>query len=82
MARFSSVAFGFVVVVLLQCAAAQTVHVVGDNLGWGILTGGAQAYTDWANGKSFVVGDVLSKYLPHLTLAKFAPSCFFNYFTK
>ncbi|OAY52808.1 cucumber peeling cupredoxin [Manihot esculenta] len=60
MARFSSVAFGFVVVVLLQCAAAQTVHVVGDNLGWGILTGGAQAYTDWANGKNFVVGDVLT----------------------
>ncbi|XP_021669177.2 cucumber peeling cupredoxin [Hevea brasiliensis] len=60
MARFIGVAFGFVVVVLLQCAAAQTVHVVGDNSGWTILQGGAQAYTEWANGKNFAVGDILT----------------------
>ncbi|KAF2301344.1 hypothetical protein GH714_023092 [Hevea brasiliensis] len=60
MASFIGVAFGFVVVVLLQCAAAQTVHVVGDNSGWTILQGGAQAYTEWANGKNFVVGDILT----------------------
>ncbi|XP_058004777.1 cucumber peeling cupredoxin-like [Hevea brasiliensis] len=60
MAMFIGVAFGFVVVVLLQCAAAQTVHVVGDNSGWTILQGGAQAYTEWANGKNFVVGDILT----------------------
>ncbi|KAJ9190027.1 hypothetical protein P3X46_001264 [Hevea brasiliensis] len=60
MASFIGVAFGFVVVVLLQCAAAQTVHVVGDNSGWTILQGGAQAYTEWANGKNFVIGDILT----------------------
>ncbi|OAY36877.1 cucumber peeling cupredoxin [Manihot esculenta] len=60
MARFLGVAFGFLAVVLLQCAAAQTVHVVGDNIGWTIPTGGAQAYTNWANSKNFVVGDILT----------------------
>lgn len=61
MARFLGVAFGFLAVVLLQCATAQTVHVVGDNIGWNIPAGGAQAYTNWANSKNFVVGDILSK---------------------
>ncbi|KAJ4845524.1 hypothetical protein Tsubulata_013047 [Turnera subulata] len=58
MARFMGVAFGLVVAVLLQCAAAQTVHIVGDGIGWRVPQN-AQAYANWANGKSFVVGDTL-----------------------
>ena len=34
MARSIVVAFGFVMVVFLQCAAAQTAHVVGGAIGW------------------------------------------------
>ena len=59
MARLVGAAFGFVLMVLLQCAAAQTVHVVGDGIGWTIPSNGA--YTNWASGKNFVVGDILSK---------------------
>ncbi|KAF2323236.1 hypothetical protein GH714_034266 [Hevea brasiliensis] len=43
-----------------KCAAAQTVHVVGKHRYWTIPQGGAQAYTNWANGKNFVVGDILT----------------------
>ncbi|XP_065866506.1 cucumber peeling cupredoxin-like [Euphorbia lathyris] len=63
MARFISimgVSFGFLMVVLFPCTAAQTVHVVGDNIGWTVPSNGAVAYVNWANGKNFVVGDVLS----------------------
>ena len=61
MARFVGAAFGFVLVALLHCAAAQTVHVVGDGIGWTIPTNGAAAYTNWASGKNFAVGDILCK---------------------
>ncbi|KAF5466750.1 hypothetical protein F2P56_016650 [Juglans regia] len=61
MEKFTSVVavFGVVVVLLLQCAAAQTVHVVGDSIGWRVPTGGASAYETWAASKQFVVGDIL-----------------------
>ncbi|CAK9136927.1 unnamed protein product [Ilex paraguariensis] len=45
---------------MLHCAAAQTVYVVGDSLGWTIPSGGAAAYTTWASGKTFMVGDTLT----------------------
>ncbi|XP_031388529.1 mavicyanin-like [Punica granatum] len=44
---------------LLQCGVAQTVHVVGDDLGWVIPQGGASAYDAWAASKKFVIGDTL-----------------------
>ncbi|KAL7591707.1 hypothetical protein Lser_V15G33089 [Lactuca serriola] len=43
----------------LHGTAAQTRHVVGDALGWTILSGGAAAYTTWASLQTFTVGDVL-----------------------
>lgn len=55
----------FVAAVILQCASAQTRYVVGDDLGWNIPPNGAAAYTSWASGKRFMVGDILSKSLPH-----------------
>ncbi|GFY97038.1 hypothetical protein Acr_11g0013440 [Actinidia rufa] len=50
---------GVVAAVMLQCAIAQTVHVVGDNIGWTIPSNGAQGYITWASSKTFVVGDTL-----------------------
>ncbi|XP_060206550.1 cucumber peeling cupredoxin-like [Lycium barbarum] len=43
----------------VQDATAQTVHVVGDNMGWIIPSNGAAAYINWAAGKTFRVGDTL-----------------------
>lgn len=49
-------------VALMDSAAAKTVHVVGDSMGWIIPTsGGAGAYDTWAASKKFAVGDILSK---------------------
>ncbi|XP_010254442.1 PREDICTED: blue copper protein [Nelumbo nucifera] len=44
---------------LLQSAAAQTTHVVGDTLGWTIPPGGSIAYSTWASTRTFRVGDIL-----------------------
>ncbi|OMO81116.1 Plastocyanin-like protein [Corchorus capsularis] len=44
---------------MLQSSSAQTVHVVGDALGWLMPPGGAAAYTTWAANKTFRVGDIL-----------------------
>ena len=54
---------GIVAAVMLQCAIAQTVHVVGDNIGWTIPSNGAEGYISWASSKTFVIGDTLSKFL-------------------
>ncbi|CAN4088507.1 unnamed protein product [Withania somnifera] len=43
---------------MMQDATAQTVHVVGDNMGW-IIPNGADTYTSWSAGKTFRVGDTL-----------------------
>ncbi|KAH7865114.1 hypothetical protein Vadar_002425 [Vaccinium darrowii] len=55
------VVFGVVSAVVLQCAAAQTMYVVGDSLGWTIPQNGEEASVSWASNKTFMVGDVLSK---------------------
>ncbi|KAH9666702.1 Phytocyanin domain-containing protein [Citrus sinensis] len=64
MEKFVSMAFVGLIgaVLLMECAEAQTVHVVGDSMGWSIpMSGGAGAYVAWAATKNFVVGDVLSR---------------------
>lgn len=65
MHKFSSTVLAVVVaivaaVLFIQCAAAQTVHVVGDSLGWSIPPDGAVAYENWAADRKFMVGDILS----------------------
>ncbi|XVE52216.1 hypothetical protein DITRI_Ditri02bG0105200 [Diplodiscus trichospermus] len=61
MARFMSIAFvGIIIAVaLVQFTAAQTVHVVGDDLGWTVPQNGASTYSNWAANKRFMVGDIL-----------------------
>lgn len=44
---------------MVHSAFAQTVHVVGDNVGWTVPSDGAATYTNWASGKTFSVGDIL-----------------------
>ncbi|KAH0687318.1 hypothetical protein KY285_017878 [Solanum tuberosum] len=44
---------------MVQDTAAQTVHVVGDSMGWTVPSNGAVDYTNWAAGKTFRVGDTL-----------------------
>ncbi|XP_060205151.1 cucumber peeling cupredoxin-like [Lycium barbarum] len=44
---------------LVQDATAQTVHMVGDNIGWAVPNTGAAAYKNWADGKTFRIGDTL-----------------------
>ncbi|CAH1426500.1 unnamed protein product [Lactuca virosa] len=58
--------FNFMVIMALMLASvqfqsttAQTTHVVGDALGWNIPPNGPSAYTTWASGQTFSVGDVL-----------------------
>ncbi|KAL7600304.1 cucumber peeling cupredoxin [Lactuca sativa] len=58
--------FNLVVIMALMLASvqfhgttAQTTHVVGDALGWNIPPNGPSAYTTWASGQTFSVGDVL-----------------------
>ncbi|KAK4395332.1 hypothetical protein Sango_1687500 [Sesamum angolense] len=46
-------------VMLLHCAAAQTVHMVGDGVGWEIPPNSSFSYSNWASGKTFMVGDIL-----------------------
>ncbi|MCD7464134.1 hypothetical protein HAX54_052179 [Datura stramonium] len=54
------IVFGVLAVAsMVQDATAQTVHRVGDNMGWIIPSNGAVAYTNWAAGKTFRVGDTL-----------------------
>ena len=61
MSKVVALICGVIVAALVQCMAAQTVHVVGDAMGWGIPNAGASAYATWASSKTFVVGDILSK---------------------
>lgn len=46
---------------LANFAAAQNVHVVGDSMGWTIPSN-TSAYSNWASGKTFMVGDILGNY--------------------
>ncbi|XP_057772840.1 cucumber peeling cupredoxin-like [Salvia miltiorrhiza] len=47
--------FGLVV----NFAAAQTVHVVGDSMGWDIPPNTSASYSNWASAKTFMLGDIL-----------------------
>ncbi|TMW81400.1 hypothetical protein EJD97_009861 [Solanum chilense] len=54
------IVFGVLAVAnMMQDATAQTVHVVGDTMSWIVPSNGAAAYTNWAAGKTFSVGDIL-----------------------
>ncbi|KAL1565046.1 cucumber peeling cupredoxin-like [Salvia divinorum] len=44
---------------VVNIAAAQNIHIVGDNMGWGIPTSTSVSYSNWASGKTFMVGDIL-----------------------
>lgn len=44
-------------------AFAQTVHIVGDNMGWRIPTSTSVSYSNWASGKTFMVGDILGTWI-------------------
>ncbi|KAI3455316.1 hypothetical protein Pfo_011979 [Paulownia fortunei] len=60
MERVSSlIVYGAIFGILLHCAAAQTVYVVGDGLGWDIPPNSSVSYSNWASGKTFMVGDIL-----------------------
>ena len=63
MLRFMCLAFvGIIIAVaLIQCTVAQTMHVVGDDMGWTIPPNGATAYSTWAASKRFMIGDILGK---------------------
>ena len=39
-------------------------YTVGDTTGWTVPSNGAAAYTKWASGKKFKVGDILGKFVP------------------
>lgn len=48
---------------MVHDTAAQTVHVVGDTMGWIVPSNGAVAYENWADDKTFRVGDTLGIYI-------------------
>lgn len=50
-----------VMVVILTEGAAAVTHTVGDTTGWTIPST-PSFYDDWADNKTFSVGDVLCKY--------------------
>ncbi|KAG6692527.1 hypothetical protein I3842_10G118900 [Carya illinoinensis] len=55
--KFTSVVVIFFVIVaavFLQCAKAQTIHVVGGSIGSTVPTGGAFAYQTWVASKQFL----------------------------
>ncbi|KAG8379831.1 hypothetical protein BUALT_Bualt07G0130300 [Buddleja alternifolia] len=49
---------GAILAIMLNCASAQNVHVVGDGLGWDIPPN-TVSYANWASGRTFVIGDIL-----------------------
>lgn len=49
--------------VVVNFAAAQNVHVVGDSMGWTIPPNTSVSYSNWASAKTFIVGDILGNYL-------------------
>lgn len=65
-----SATFGLVV----NFAAAQTVFIVGDNTGW-TVPANTSFYSEWASGKTFVVGDTLGTYSSNLYIS-FQQNCY------
>nr|GMC71383.1 cucumber peeling cupredoxin-like [Ipomoea batatas] len=59
---------------MLQPGTAQTAHVVGDNIGWAVPSNGAAAYSNWASGKTFNVGDILGQRLAITVTGNGAPA--------
>ncbi|KAG9139155.1 hypothetical protein Leryth_023647 [Lithospermum erythrorhizon] len=53
------VAFVAIATIMFNFSEAQTDHVVGDTIGWRVPISDESAYTTWASGKNFVVGDTL-----------------------
>nr|GLL29232.1 umecyanin-like [Ipomoea trifida] len=54
------VVFGALAVAsVLNYGEAQTVHAVGDTIGWIVPPGGAAVYSKWASADTFKVGDIL-----------------------
>ncbi|CBI28218.3 umecyanin [Vitis vinifera] len=58
-ARVEIIGCLIVVAVLLQGAAAADTHHVGGNISWSIPTEGESAYTTWASGEDFKLGDTI-----------------------
>lgn len=56
---FGAAIFG----IFMHFAAAQNVHIVGDGLGWEIPPNTSVSYSNWASGKTFMVGDILGMYI-------------------
>ncbi|KAG8379830.1 hypothetical protein BUALT_Bualt07G0130200 [Buddleja alternifolia] len=50
---------GAIFAIILSCASAQTIHIVGDGIGWDIPPNTSVSYANWASGRTFVVGDIL-----------------------
>ncbi|KAA3476904.1 stellacyanin-like [Gossypium australe] len=61
MGRKSSMAMAAVFVVLASTLTtyASTTYTVGDSTGWQVPTSNSNLYDDWADNKTFVVGDDL-----------------------
>ncbi|KAJ9688678.1 hypothetical protein PVL29_014367 [Vitis rotundifolia] len=57
-ARVELIGCLIVAAVLLQGAAAAT-YYVGGNISWSVPTEGESAYTAWASGKDFELGDTI-----------------------
>ncbi|CAI9753630.1 unnamed protein product [Fraxinus pennsylvanica] len=55
----SMIGFGVIFAAMVQYIGAQTVHVVGDSVGWDIPPNSSVSYANWASGKNFMVGDIL-----------------------
>ncbi|XP_019168852.1 PREDICTED: umecyanin-like [Ipomoea nil] len=54
------VVFGALAVAsVLNYGEAQTVHAVGDTIGWIVPPGGAAVYSNWTSADTFKVGDIL-----------------------
>ena len=61
-ARVEIIGCLIVVAVLLHGAAAADTHHVGGNISWSIPTEGESAYTTWASGEDFKLGDTIGKH--------------------
>ncbi|KAK6124913.1 hypothetical protein DH2020_041324 [Rehmannia glutinosa] len=60
MDKFSCLIFcGAIFGIVLHCASAQTVYIVGDGMGWDIPSNTSVSYSNWVSGKTFMVGDIL-----------------------
>lgn len=59
----SKVLYAAIFAAMVQYIGAQTVHIVGDGMGWAIPQNSTVSYANWAMGKTFMVGDILGNSL-------------------